>query len=116
MHLAWILVALQTIPNPLRGRLRNVVANPPHLEASLYGPLDKLFNTIYSGPDWMVKPQAEIRAELPELVLGEDAADTSIDSYNSPVGGEASYPDFAVSIHSIINKWIAQFYKQQTKC
>ena len=83
------------VPGELRERLRRLGLQRVHYEHSWYGPLNKLFNVIFSGPRWMVKPQPPFRQEAAEL-SDEADPDTSISSYGVVVEHAAKFPDFAI--------------------
>ena len=81
------------VPGELREHLRQLGLHRIHYEHSWYGPLNKLFNIIFLGPRWMVKPQPPFRQEAPEL-SDEADPDTSISSYGVVVEHTAKFPDF----------------------
>ncbi|KAL4257837.1 hypothetical protein AB1N83_010200 [Pleurotus pulmonarius] len=56
-------VSNQTMAPPIRIRIRAIARYPPHFENSYYGPLDKFLNLIFSGPHFIIKPQALLRME-----------------------------------------------------
>ncbi|KAG1805666.1 uncharacterized protein BJ212DRAFT_1390878 [Suillus subaureus] len=70
-------------------RLHQLHLNPPHYEASWYGPIDKLANQVFAADCFMVKPQPKIRPSAPpgdadgELLVEEEGLST--DSMGTPV-------------------------------
>jgi hypothetical protein len=83
------------VPNWLLERFANMHADPPHYEASFYGPMAMLLATYFPAEArFMVKPQPRLRRS-PEP-LGR----TSIDSYGQSVGthDDDLTPDFLVSV------------------
>jgi hypothetical protein len=86
-----------TIPPWLLARFNAIYTNPPHYEASYYGPVNSLLTVYFPAADgFMVKPQARLRQ--PPTPGGR----TSIDSQGQKVGtfDDDGNPDFLVNIGS----------------
>ena len=82
------------IPNWLLNRFDALYLQPPHYEASYYGPINMLLTTFFtSQKGFLVKPQARLRD--PPSPGGR----TSSDSYGQTVGtsDKDGNPDFLVS-------------------
>jgi hypothetical protein len=82
------------IPSWLLDRFKALYLNPPHYEASYYGPANMLLTTYFPASlQFLVKPQARLR-EPPQ-----PAERHSFDSYGQPVGtsNKDGNPDFLVS-------------------
>ncbi|KAG9078343.1 hypothetical protein FRC06_008413 [Ceratobasidium sp. 370] len=83
-------------PNELLQRIASLQNEPPHYEASWYGPLNALLQYYFRlAQRWMIKPQAVIRDAAP---IPSPA--TSIDSYDRAVDDQPDYPDFIVCNYS----------------
>ncbi|KIJ32082.1 hypothetical protein M422DRAFT_36009 [Sphaerobolus stellatus SS14] len=105
----------------LANRFEFLAANAPHFEASWYGPIDKLLNTVFHDPEFMVKPQPRFRqspsapssqastqsahSQVSTTTTGtaessEQSVQVSLDSYNAKItkkpGAASRIPDFAV--------------------
>ncbi|KAG1815054.1 uncharacterized protein BJ212DRAFT_1359160 [Suillus subaureus] len=86
---------------PWKQRLHELHLNPPHYEASWYGPLDKLANHVFAVDCFMVKPQPKIRRSAPpnDANNGQPFEDEglSIDSMGTPVIPDTYFePDFII--------------------
>lgn len=79
----------------------------PHFEASYYGPIDGMADSIFSGSEYMVKPQAKIRPTAPPTGAGrpirvrrneQGPMRRSVDSYNAEVTDNVGLfePDFLI--------------------
>ena len=82
------------IPSWLLDRFTALYLNPPHYEASYYGPANMLLTSYFPATlQFLVKPQARLR-EPPQ-----PAERHSVDSYGQPVGtsNKDGNPDFLVS-------------------
>jgi hypothetical protein len=96
-HLYRMKLPLVTTPPWLLNRFQALYRNPPHYEASYYGPVNALLNVHFPAADgFLVKPQARLR-QPPKL-----GGRTSIDSVGQLVGtfDDDGNPDFLVSYGS----------------
>jgi hypothetical protein len=86
-----------TIPPWLLARFNAIYTDPPHYEASYYGPVNSLLTVYFPAADgFMVKPQARLwQSPTP-------GGCTSIDSQGQQVGtfDDDGNPDFLVNIGS----------------
>ncbi|GBE82900.1 hypothetical protein SCP_0412870 [Sparassis crispa] len=67
---------MPAIPAWLRARFRQMSLYPPSLEASWYGPIDRLANLVFSDDHYMVKPQTKLRESV---YAGEEPNDEEPD-------------------------------------
>jgi hypothetical protein len=91
-----IISKVEGVPGELRERLHALTLHTPRYENSWYGPLAKFFTCIFSGREWMVKPQPPFRVEVAEAADPDD----SFGSYGNAVGQCAHFPDFAICTYT----------------
>jgi hypothetical protein len=90
--MAWQPPPIDQLPR-ICARLQAIDVEPPHFEASAYGPLDKYLNSQLSD-NFMLKPQGPLRHPVPEIAPPGEPR-TSNDSYNNQVySRRGKNPDF----------------------